>query len=227
LALALPSPRMTSTALYHSSSLYSLPGPLHIFQLSICNSSSPLCVLCAFAVSFCQSIASSLKPQEYRAPRERQPLSVALYSHRMKKPATYRSKLSSRVPTGGVGRWRSVVARPRRGRGNLILHSAPPPIVPASKLYTTRTMLSSGKNFKMGNFGWVLSNSSPVLASRSVGKPIIGPNETPFFRTFRPGGANALHGRYRSLPLDISGELQPLITLETLNFELETLNSKL
>jgi len=62
----------------------------------------------------------------------------------MKKPATYRSKLSSRVPTGGVGTWRS--------------HSAPSPIVPASKLYTTSTVLSSGEALKKRNFVWVLSN---------------------------------------------------------------------
>jgi len=41
--------------------------------------------------------ASSLKPQEYRAPGERQTLSVSVYSHRMKKPATYRSNPSSRA----------------------------------------------------------------------------------------------------------------------------------
>ncbi len=65
----------------------------------------------------------------------------------MRKPATYRSKLSSR----GQSPWRS--------------HSAPSPIVPASKLYTTPTMLSSGNTPKKMNFVGVLSNSSPVLAS--------------------------------------------------------------
>ncbi len=110
-----------------------------------------------------------------RAPGERQPLSISLSSPRMDRPSlnhcpesartarslfgTNRSrgleinngKLSSRVPTSGVGTWRS--------------HSAPSPIVPASKLYTTRTMLSSGEAFKKKNFVGILSNSSPVLAS--------------------------------------------------------------
>ena len=53
----------------------------------------------------------------------------------MKKPATYRSKLSS------------------------------PPIVPAGKLYTTPTMLSSGEALKKTNFVGIMWNSSPVIAS--------------------------------------------------------------
>ncbi len=38
---------------------------------------------------------------------------------------------------------------------------------------------SSGENFKMGNFGRVLSNFTPVPAPRSVGWPQIGPNVAP------------------------------------------------
>jgi len=44
-------------------------------------------------------------------------------------------------------------------------HSAPSPIVPAGKLYTTRTMLPSGEGLKKRNFVGIMWNSSPVLAS--------------------------------------------------------------
>ncbi len=80
-------------------------------------------------------------------------------------------------------------------------HSAPSPIVPAGKLNTTSTVLSSGEALKKTNFVWVLSNSRvssrsllpglffpvsssrsllpglffPVSSSRSVGRFKIGP----------------------------------------------------
>ncbi len=95
------------------------------------------------------------------APGERQTLSVSVYSHRMKKPATYHSNPSSRVPTGGVGRWRS--------------HSAPSPIVPARKLNTTSTVLSSGEALKKKNFVGVLLNFAPqgIHPGYSAPSPIV------------------------------------------------------
>jgi len=46
-------------------------------------------------------------------------------------------------------------------------HIAPLPLplrwMWSGKLYTTQTMLSSGENFKMANFGWVLSIFAPSL----------------------------------------------------------------
>ncbi len=58
-------------------------------------------------------------------------------------------------------------------------HSAPPPIVPASKLYTTPTMLSSGSTPKKKEF---CRDSVEFCAG-----PFF-PNATPIYRTFRPGG---------------------------------------
>ena len=94
----------------------------------------------------------SLKPQEPRAPGERQPPFLALYSRRMKKPATYRSKLSSRVPTGSVGTISFCTVTPsahRRTKHHL--NSA-----------------SSGNTPKKTNSVGVLLNFAPVPASPSA-----------------------------------------------------------
>ena len=79
----------------------------------------------------------------YCALGERQTAVAGVYSRPMMLPPPYRPE---GIPPG---------------------HSVPLPIVPAGKLYTTRTVLSSGENFKMANFGWVLSGFAPGPAARS------------------------------------------------------------
>ncbi len=99
----------------------------------------------------------------------------------MKKPAKYHSSLAPGSPPKPLSSFCIVIANPSAdGCGNLILHfsfcilhSAPSPIVPASKFHTARTMLPSGEALKMRNFVGVLWNSSPVLAS-PLGRPRIG-----------------------------------------------------
>ncbi len=107
-----------------------------------------------------------------RAPRERQILSVSLYSPRMKKPATYRSKLSSRA---SLPRAFSPVLNPANSgaEGGVTQCSG------AGKLYTTSTVLSSENTPPKTVFciDFVQFCAGPLF-----------PNATPFYRAFRPGG---------------------------------------
>lgn len=79
----------------------------------------------------------------------------------------------------------------------VLSNSAPSPIVPASKHYTTSTVLSSGEALKKTNFVWVLFNS---------GRPGQAPTRPHFIGLFGVAHRSPLaaHG---SLPPDISGEL--------------------
>ncbi len=106
------------------------------------------------------------------APRERQTAAAGVYSGAMMMPPPYRPATSPAAGFGAEVLLNRAIYASRRGVPSkkrnfvrVLSNSAPSPIVPAGKLYTTQTMLPSGKNFKMRNFGGVLSNSSPVIAS--------------------------------------------------------------
>ena len=94
----------------------------------------------------------------------------------------------------------------KRNFVRVLSNSAPSPIVPAGKLYTTSTVLSSGEGLKKRNFVRVLSNFAPVLASPfAPGAPLsilfFLPTANCHCHCFPfsgetqtgPGGANALH----------------------------------
>ena len=102
----------------------------------------------------------------FRAHGERQPLSISLSSPRMKKPATYRSNLSSRASLPRVVQ-RSGVAISFCPEGIPLGHSAPSSIVPAGKLNTTQTMLPSGEGLKNGIlYGFCLISRRSILPQR-------------------------------------------------------------
>ena len=137
-----------------------------------------------FPISFSINIRHSTIIIPSRAPGERQTPAAGLYSGAMMMPPPYRPAASTATGFGAdyfsTGRFSPLVGeylkKMKYCRDFVEFctevvppgHSAPSPIVPASKLYTTPTMLSSGDTPKKRNFVGILLNFGASVQQLAV-----------------------------------------------------------